>query len=161
MTPFAPRALDRGLTGVLVAMARLGAPEWSANEAAETVARFDPRLRQIVDEIVRRAEGRTSDAKLGDLLVQELEDRLDAWDFEQHVPQRRLVYGRRPGAGTEYGLLKQPGLAPWDDWTVPMSMRDVEPAVGLILRERGIGPAIAGWQMPERSPDSGDEEPEA
>ena len=153
VTPFAPRALDRGLTGILVAMARLGAPEWNPNDGAQRVQPLDPRLKAIVTEIARRAAGRTADAQLEQLLIEALQTRIDAWDQERHVPQRDLVYSRKPGAGTEYGLLKEPSLAPWDTWTVPMSMRDVEPAVGLILRERGIGPPAAEWEMPAPSSD--------
>ena len=34
VTPFAPRALDRGLTGVLASLLRLSGPEWNPNRAA-------------------------------------------------------------------------------------------------------------------------------
>jgi len=37
VTPFAPRALDRGLTGVLASLLRLSGPEWNDNPGAGKV----------------------------------------------------------------------------------------------------------------------------
>ena len=64
VTPFAPRALDRGLTGVLASLLRLSGPEWNDNPGAGKVdpaatrarvgARRDPRARRRPD---RRGDG--------------------------------------------------------------------------------------------------------
>mgnify|MGYP006161590899 CR=1 FL=1 len=35
-------------------------------------------------------------------------------------------------------LIKSPGLQAWDNWTVPMSMREVEPGVRLIMNTSHI-----------------------
>ena len=35
--------------------------------------------------------------------------------------------------GDVINLLKKPGIAAWDEFTVPMSMREVEPGVRLIM----------------------------
>ncbi len=148
VTPFAPRALDRGLTGVLAAMVRLGAADWNPNRAAGEVERTDPRLDEIVSAVARRGAERASDAEVEVMLRAELEHRLDRWKAEQDVGHRDVVYNRGPSAGTEYGLLKEPNLGPWTDWTVPMSMRDVEPSVNLLLRERGISSVSEPWEMP-------------
>jgi hypothetical protein len=48
-------------------------------------------------------------------------------------------------------LLQEPGLDGWSTWTVPTSMRNVEPAVPLALRPRGIAPATAKWDAPEKA----------
>ena len=51
------------------------------------------------------------------------------------MPGRTLVY-RKYGAGpTAYGLLEAPGIRPWSTWTVPMSMREVEPGVNLVMED--------------------------
>ncbi|MDQ3094908.1 MAG: helicase, partial [Actinomycetota bacterium] len=154
VTPFAPMALRRGLTGVLAAMVRLSETEWNPNEAAATVARTDPRLAELLEEISTRAADRANDKDVADLVHQELEHRLDQWKQEQDVPQRDLVYSRGMSAGTQVGLLHEPDGTPWTDFTVPMSMRDVEPSVDLVLRERGIAPVSDAWEMPTKGDDS-------
>jgi len=158
VTPFAPMALRRGLTGVLAAMVRLSETEWNPNDAAATVSRTDPRLVEIVEAIATRAADRANDNDVEDLVRQELEHRLDQWKQEQDVPQRDLVYSRGMSAGTQVGLLSEPDGRPWTDFTVPMSMRDVEPSVDLVLRERGIAPVSDMWDMPARDENSEDEE---
>jgi len=109
---------------------------------------------EIVEEIATRAADRANDKDVEDLVRQELEHRLDQWKQEQDVPQRDLVYGRGMSAGTQVGLLHEPDGTPWTDFTVPMSMRDVEPSVDLVLRERGIAPVSDAWEMPTKGDDS-------
>jgi hypothetical protein len=158
VTPFAPMALRRGLTGVLAAMVRLGETDWNPNDAAATIPRTDPRLADIVEEIAMRAADRANDKDVADLVRQELEHRLDQWQQEQDVPQRDLVYSRGMSAGTQVGLLHEPDGTPWTDFTVPMSMRDVEPAVNLVLRERGIAPVSDLWEMPTKDENAEEED---
>lgn len=43
------------------------------------------------------------------------------------------------------GLIKSPGIHAWDNWTVPMSMREVEPGVRLIMNT-GHMPDEHGWK---------------
>ena len=40
--------------------------------------------------------------------------------------------------GVTLGLLRHPGLDPWDDFTCLNSLRDVEPSVGLIFHDGGL-----------------------
>ena len=56
-------------------------------------------------------------------------------------------------------LLKKPGIQAWDNFTVPMSMREVEPGVRLIMstaRSSDSGPA---WTPPTTVDDSEGSEP--
>jgi hypothetical protein len=46
---------------------------------------------------------------------------------------RRLGYQTEWGQGDIVALLKKPGLQRWDEFTVPMSMREVEPGVSLVM----------------------------
>ena len=57
VTPFSPRALDRGLAGTLVAMARLGhAPMTPPRGAVEILrgGRFAPVVAQMVEELSKK-----------------------------------------------------------------------------------------------------------
>jgi hypothetical protein len=157
VTPFAPMALKRGLTGVLASMIRLSDSEWNANDGAASMVRNDPRVREIVETIAVRAAERAADQAVERLVRAELDHRLDQWQAEQDVPQRSLVYSKGLGAGAEFSLLKQPDVVSWSDWTVPMSMRDVEPPVSLVLRERGIVPVTDEWDMPAKHQEADDE----
>ena len=149
VTPFAPRALDRGLTGVLASLLRLDGPEWNPNHGAALVDPADPRAQRARDAICARA-----DDQIGPQAAEELADRvtkrLEAWKNEADKGQRTLVYGRRGRGGADVPLLQVPGAEGWDEWTVPTSMRNVENAVPLALRVEGIA-QVDAWEAPERS----------
>ncbi len=150
VTPFAPRALDRGLIGVLASLLRLGGAEWNANSGARLV---DPaalraqRARQLIGE---RAAG-----QIGHLASEMLSERitvlLHKWREEADVGQRTLVYQRRGASDTDVSLLKPPEMEGQSDWTVPNSMRNVEPPVPLVLRRELAGEPEA-WETPEHAP---------
>jgi hypothetical protein len=150
VTPFAPRALDRGLTGVLASLLRLGGPDWNPNSGAELV---DPAA-----ELAKRARltiRNRADDQIGhpaaEALADEISIRLDKWRSEAQVGQRTLVYQRAGKSDTDVSLLREPGIEGWDAWTVPTSMRNVENAVPLALRADGIPRATEDWDAPERS----------
>ncbi len=136
VTPFAPRALDRGLTGVLVSLLRAMETTLNANDRAELLDVDHPLVREAVATIVRRA-GLVAQTREVETLVRDLlQVRLDAWRAE----------ASRKGLGTKLGydgekdgrtraLLHRAGLTPWDAFTCLNSLRDVEPTVGLILDE--------------------------
>ncbi len=149
VTPFAPRALDRGLTGVLASLLRLAGPEWNSNHGAALVDPADPRAQRAREAICARADGLVDHQALVDL-AEKLTVRLDAWKNEADKGQRTLVYGRRGRGGADVPLLRVPGAEGWDEWTVPTSMRNVENAVPLVLRVEGIT-AVDPWEAPERS----------
>jgi len=60
-------------------------------------------------------------------------DRADRWVKEAIKAGRRLGYETVRRQGDVAPLLKKPGLKAWDEFTVPMSMREVEPGVKLIM----------------------------
>ena len=74
-----------------------------------------------------------------------LADRIDRWVKEATKAGRRLGYETEWGQGDIFALLKTPGANKWDELTVPMSMREVEPGVNLIMDTTTLdeGPA---WQ---------------
>jgi hypothetical protein len=150
VTPFAPRALDRGLTGVLASMLRLSGQTWNPNPGAGLVDPADPLAKQVRDAIVQRAAN-----QLGHADAQDLQDRidvqLDEWKKEASVGQRTLVYQKRGKSDSDVSLLQEPLIKGWDRWTVPTSMRNVEAGVPLKLRPDGVPPADTEWTAPDRS----------
>ena len=64
-----------------------------------------------------------------------MKSRADDWDNEAGVGGRTLVYQKHGAGPTAYPLLSVPGIKPWSDWTVPMSMREVEPGVRLVMED--------------------------
>ncbi len=140
VTPFAPRALTRGLTGVLASMIRLDGREFNPNAAAELV-KGAGQFPEIVDTFASRAQDATfpneEHVDVGSDVRQALTARLDEWAGEAATPNRRLGY-RSPKKKDDVtvGLLEPPSKEPWGSFTVPTSMREVEPGVGLVLGGR-------------------------
>ena len=60
-------------------------------------------------------------------------DRVDRWVKEAVKGGRRLGYETEGRQGDIVALLKKPGVTAWDEFTVPFSMREVEPGVRLIM----------------------------
>ncbi len=150
VTPFAPRALDRGLIGVLASLLRLGSAEWNPNGGARLVDPADPRAQRA-----RRLIGERAAGQIGHLASETLSERitvlLHKWREEADVGQRTLVYQRRGASDTDVSLLKPPEMEGQSDWTVPNSMRNVEPPVPLVLR-RELAGAPEEWETPEHAP---------
>ncbi len=139
VTPFAPRALDRGLTALLVSYVRLLGMEFNENTRAGSITRDHPYLRQAVEELVARAAMVTSKQQVGEQVRQELQTRIDAWLNEAGRSTAGRVLGYRDRKdGRTIGLLRYPDLRAWSLFTCLNSLRDVEPSVGLILDERGM-----------------------
>jgi hypothetical protein len=141
VTPFAARALDRGLTAVLAALVRLSGPGLNDNLAAGRLDRHDEALKRVVAAVRARAEAVTSQREVGEDVTHRLETRLDQWAAEASKPHRRLGYRERRGQGDVYGLLQEPGIGAWTQWTCPTSLRDVEAEIGLLLSDADLGDA--------------------
>lgn len=135
VTPFSPRAMDRGLTGALLSLMRLENDAFSPNVGAGELDKSDkPEIVDAIDVLVKRAWNVSEAMTIKSLAERELKERADEWAQEVSVPGRTLAYEKRGAqAATMVGLLKSPGLHAWDNWTVPMSMREVEPGVRLIM----------------------------
>jgi hypothetical protein len=135
VTPFSPRAMDRGLTGALLSVMRLENAPFNPNPGAAALDKPDkPEAVGARDVLTNRAWTVSHEAATRQLATAELKSRLDAWATEATVPGRTLAYEKKgSSSATTVGLLKRPGSQPWDDFTVPMSMREVEPGVRLIM----------------------------
>ncbi|MFD0666096.1 DISARM system helicase DrmA [Ramlibacter sp. MAHUQ-53] len=135
VTPFSPRALDRGLTGSLLSLMRLENDVFSPNEGAKELEKSDQaEVAEAIGMLVKRAWNVSESPVVKALAEQELKERADEWAKEAAVAGRTLAYEKRgQQAPTIKPLIKSPGIHPWDNWTVPMSMREVEPGVRLIM----------------------------
>ncbi|ASR03337.1 helicase-related protein [Gordonia rubripertincta] len=134
-TPFAARARDRGLHGVLVSLARLLIPEMSVNNAAYLADQYWDELREIAGLIEARAA--QVDADELDATCDEVDALLDIW---ANAGQAR-PYMKYRNTNHEASLLITPEDALIDDeidysqedvpWPTLQSMRDVDAESGL------------------------------
>lgn len=135
VTPFSPRAMDRGLTGSMLSLMRLEHEDFSPNEGAGKLSKSDQtEIGETIDVLVKRAWEVSELARTKALAERELKERADEWAKEASKGGRILAYEKRgPQKDRTVALIKSPGIQAWDNWTVPMSMREVEPGVRLIM----------------------------
>lgn len=134
VTPFADRALDRGLTGVLAALIRLQDGDLNRNDAAGELDLQHPSVIAAKELLRKRAETVTGLNSSADRVVNMSDHRLDRWDAAANNPNIDLQY-KGAQKGRKIGLLKRPLEEAWNDFTTLNSLRDVEPTVGLILKD--------------------------
>lgn len=161
VTPFSPRAMDRGLTGALLSLMRLEHPAFSPNEGAGALDKPDKKeAAEARALVVERAWQVSQEADLRDRAQEELKERLDEWSTEAGKGGRTLAYERKgQSKQTTVALLKRPGIQAWDNFTVPMSMREVEPGVRLIMSTVKFGGTTPVWTAPiSGKSDGGDDE---
>lgn len=142
VTPFAPRARDRGLSALLVSLIRDVELSMNPNEAAQQLDRTTELVSAAVDAIRMRAAEVSVEGRLARLVEDELDTRIDAWLARAQQALNtgaRLGYQEKRDSET-VGLLRRPGTEPWTTFTVLNSLRDVEPTVGLILSDSPLFP---------------------
>jgi hypothetical protein len=143
VTPFSPRAIDRVLPAVTVALARLGHAALTAPMDAIRMVDQRNHMQFVVDALVQRADqhgGGLSGLEVS-LLKQTLrmrvEDLLDCWAHiadERRQTSGQMEYQREAGKGSR--LLHEPLSRELRDldykerkFVAPRSMRNVEPSV--------------------------------
>ncbi|MBY4638361.1 DISARM system helicase DrmA [Sphingopyxis sp. XHP0097] len=136
VTPFSPRAMDRGLTGTMLSILRHEYDVLRANESAGQMTSPSMAEMQSAIETIANRTWEVTEHRLRKMESEkEMKKRADEWSKEASVGGRTLVYDKRTQGGTEYQLLDEPGVEAWSTWTVPMSMREVEPGVGLVMSD--------------------------
>jgi len=147
VTPFSPRALGRGLAAITVALGRHGHRRLAPGKAAVDIITERDRLGFVADAIAARAEAHDPDldtaaqANLRQHVRSRVQRLLDDWSKlarAQQVVGETLQYQHHSGNDS---LLHQPGdpkldqLSPeFRKFTAARSLRDVEPAVNLWIR---------------------------
>jgi hypothetical protein len=135
VTPFAPRALDRGLTGILVALVRLAAEELNENSRAQKLTYGHRLMAKAMAAIVERSELVEGSKPLGKSVQSMIKERNDLWLSRiQNATTNKLGY-RKVQDGVTVGLLQPAGEGDWERFTCLNSLRDVEPEVNLILSD--------------------------
>jgi hypothetical protein len=149
VTPFASRAVDRGLSAVLASLVRLSSGTYNANGAAGQLDRTSAIVQAAIVSISRRAAEVTQSSAEGVRVKQHLEKRLDHW-VRQATPKpggARLGY-QMERDGLTRALLQRTGLGDWETFTCLGSLRDVEPSVNLLLDDRPMDDGLGTPQTP-------------
>ena len=136
VTPFSPRAMDRGLTGAMLSLMRNRYEPFGPNPGAGAMTSPSrPEMTATVDAVSARTWDVTEDSGKKGLAEAEMKKRADEWAKEAGVGGRTLVYQKYGAGPVAYPLLESPGIRAWSTWTVPTSMREVEPGVRLIMED--------------------------
>ena len=141
-------------------MVRLDGLEFNPNHGAADV-KGAGQFPELADAFADRAQNATfpdeQHVAVGSRVRQSVTAKLDAWAGEASVPNRKLGY-RKPRTKDDVTvpLLKQPGTGPWETFTVPTSMREVEPGVGLVL-DGTSRDDLPLWQFAAQAPTGDDE----
>lgn len=138
VTPFSARALDRGLTGVMVGLMRLADDHLNANMKAGEVTDTDPIWAQVFDVLSKRGANATHDPAVAVRIKDMLDRRRDAWLSRVHK-QTDHKLGYRSEGGATVGLLEDASDKDWEMFTCLNSLRDVEGTVDLVLDQRSTG----------------------
>ncbi|MHC5778896.1 helicase-related protein [Nostoc sp.] len=144
VTPFSPRAIDRGIAAITVALARLGHSGMTAPLRAIDILQHRNQLNFVIDAIAQRAEthDKELDAADAEALRQKVrgrvQDLLDLW--ERIAGQKtNLQYQREVGEAPPLLLdpldpeLEKKPLSE-RKFKAQRSLRDVEPTVNLWVR---------------------------
>lgn len=133
VTPFADRALDRGLTAVIASLVRHHDARWNPNRAAQHIDRHSAEVAALVDAVVARAAAVTGESATAGRVRARLDRTLDRWSERAAEKYQYLGYTAAPD-GKTVGLLAEPDTGPWTEWTCPTSLRNVEPAIRLLVK---------------------------
>ncbi|MFD9876642.1 DISARM system helicase DrmA [[Kitasatospora] papulosa] len=137
VTPFAQRAVDRGLTGVLASLVRNLKPDYNSNRSAQWVDRRGEVVSHAVRSLELRAKDVTEDRRVVDEVGAKLDARLDYWERRRKSPGAVLGYRAARRQGDLTPLLLEPDDGRWQLMTCPTSLREVEPPIRLIFTDGG------------------------
>jgi hypothetical protein len=134
VTPFSARAMDRGLSALLVSYIRLMGEKFNGNKDAGFLKAGHEFILHAMDDISKRAAVITSDKDLESVVRDDLNVRIANWlAHATTVSQGGGVLGYKTmDDGRTVGLLTPPGKER-DTFTCLTSLRDVESPVALIL----------------------------
>ncbi len=138
VTPFSARALDRGLSGVMVALMRLWDMHLNGNLKAGELQDTDALISTVFDLLARRGEKATDDASVGLRIREMLARRRDDW-LSRVRNQKDYKVGYKSEGGATVGLLEQASSSDWKMFTCLNSLRDVEGTVDLVLDQSSRG----------------------
>jgi hypothetical protein len=155
LTPFSGPALDRGLSGTLLAMTRLGYPVMTPATAAMEIAAHRQLADACVQVLAERGAKQHGDAEDSERLAKALRDRatkvLEVWEkLTREARQEggtkrsysRFDKDKTAGKPLLFTIIDDdvpPPGSPEARFAAPTSMRDVEMSVHLWLERRALG----------------------
>ncbi len=155
LTPFSGPALDRGLAGTLIAMARLGHSTLTPPAAAMEIGKQRKLAEGSVEAIAARGAAQARETDDGARLTKSLRDRghklVEAWEKLTRIARdeggtkrsySRFDRDRTAGKPLLFQIVDDDPPPPLSDearFAAPTSMRDVEPSVHLWLERRPLG----------------------
>jgi hypothetical protein len=149
VTPFAPRAIDRGLAGVVVALARHGEAAMTAAAQAGELPHHRGKLGFVRAALQERARLHRKDLsaaerdELAHKIEARVDDLLDAWEgiAQTAAAASGLQYWQEVGAKQallhtplDSDLKKEAPRSPLRKFKAQWSLRDVEPEVLVMIR---------------------------
>jgi hypothetical protein len=145
VTPFSPRAIDRGLAGITVALARLGCDRLTAPKQAIQINQERQNIQFVIDAISQRAANHNKEFTKEEAealrlhLRSAVTDLLDDWEHIATEKQGKLQYQQEVGDAPpllydplDPALLKQNLRA--KKFKAQRSLRDVEQSVDLWIQ---------------------------
>ena len=146
VTPFSPRALDRGLAGAVLGLARLGHAPMTKALGAMAILTERSALHFVAEAFGRRAEAQSvpgfrSKEEMGHWLRGRVDHLLDEWTKivqDNQNQNTRTQYQKEEGTGAQlvYDFLSPELIqkGPKYPFKAQRSMRDVEPSVDIWAR---------------------------
>lgn len=139
VTPFAPRAIDRGLTALLVSLVRHAevtgpGSAWNPERGAQQVPATDSAVEKLIRQITQRAEDVECSTEVASPIEEMLKARLASWSAAQaQAVSQGAALSYRGRDGRSKALLRTPVPGSWDQWTAPNSLRETEANVNLLI----------------------------
>lgn len=140
VTPFADRALDRGLAAVLVAVIRHSRDDWEREPGAHQVPVSNDEVDAAVEWIAQRAGSVLGDATRVADIDAACRVLMDEWDRRR----KGLEVGSLSYTSAKDGMdpLLDAGARRWATWSAGWSLREVEPETNLLINL--AAPEVAG-----------------
>jgi hypothetical protein len=158
VTPYTRRALDRGTASTFVAAVRNATEPYSVDAAAQDVDLSGEAVTGVRSRMLARAE-KASDLRGREYLGERLDALTDEWERAK-TGSTRLGYRSRRGKQPLNGLLKTAGSGSWSTLTVPMSMRETENEINLLVPGADLFSPLLGAPPWVFTPPDADGEPE-
>jgi len=126
VTPFAPRALDRGLAGVMVSMLRLQDDHLNPNLSAGELHPDERRVPAMIAALSKRVRATGETSAVAAYLESEAASKMAHWysRIDAQAEDHQLAY--KSAGDSVIGLLESPKPSGWEPFTCLDSLRDVE-----------------------------------
>ncbi len=134
VTPFAQRALDRGLAAVLVALIRHSRPDFEPETGAQKVPDHvsSPEVTAAIEDVAQRAGHVVGDTAAVERVRNQAEHLLDTWvKRRKQLETGGLTYTKTSDTGHSLLFSSPTG---WEEFSVAWSLREIEPEVNLLMK---------------------------